>query len=188
MKMLYICYGNLNRSPLAKQMTEEKLERAGITDIIVDSAGFATPRLIDIPYETRNAMQILGYNPKEHTPKKLTRKLLAEQDLVLCMSRAQEKSLRSLGLETKIHTISEFTGSGYKKIPDPIDWILNPKDPWIIQTILKVMGYADPSKYDEVIRVHVGIAKLIEKYVEKIVARVAKISSEIPRLDPWPSQ
>ena len=170
------------------QITEAKLEKKGITHIIVDSAGFATPRLTNIPYEMRNAMQRLGYTPKKHTPKKATPKLLAEQDLVLCMSREQEKCLKGLGLETKIHTLSEFAGSRYKKIPDPIDWIINPEDPWIIQAFLNLIGYANPYNYKEIMDVHIRIARQIENYVDRIVARLAKTASEMPQLDPLPSQ
>lgn len=60
MKVLMVCLGNICRSPLAEGVLRHKLKEAGVTDVIVDSAGTSGYHAGEHP-DTRSAR-----NAKSH--------------------------------------------------------------------------------------------------------------------------
>ena len=61
MKMLFLCHGNICRSPMAEFVMKELVRRAGRGDIEVESAALHTDEIgNDIHYGTRRKLQTEG--------------------------------------------------------------------------------------------------------------------------------
>jgi len=90
---LFLCHGNICRSPFAAERAAQLLERAGIR-IRCASAGIAANQAKQCPAEARLAAQAFGLNLDEHTPTLLTAAMIDEFDLVVVMEAGQMQLLR----------------------------------------------------------------------------------------------
>ncbi len=60
-KILFLCHGNICRSPMAEFVMKELVRRAGRDDIVVESAALHTDEIgNDIHYGTRRKLQAEG--------------------------------------------------------------------------------------------------------------------------------
>ncbi|MBO6075050.1 MAG: low molecular weight phosphotyrosine protein phosphatase [Paludibacteraceae bacterium] len=84
MHILYICSGNLSRSPLAECITRQMLSEAGETDITVSSAG--TYDLQGEPYDPKMAEVAArhGYHLSGHA-QQMTDEMLRNADYIIVM-------------------------------------------------------------------------------------------------------
>ena len=67
MKLLFVCHGNICRSPMAEFVMKDLLERAGRHDVVVESAALHTDELgNDIHRGTRRELDCHGipYTPR----------------------------------------------------------------------------------------------------------------------------
>ncbi len=119
--ILFVCTGNVCRSPMAAALLNAHAERAGEGELLVaTSAG--TWALDDEP-ASANAqvvMQRRGLDLSAHRGQTITRELIQEADLILTMTRNHQDSI---GAEfpqarSKLHRMSELTGQQYD-IADP---------------------------------------------------------------------
>jgi protein-tyrosine phosphatase len=93
MRVLFVCLGNICRSPMAHGLMEEKLRRAGIDGVEVDSCGtgawhageLADPR-------TRTLLTKHGI-PLDHRARQLRDDDFARFDLLLAMDRANLRDM-----------------------------------------------------------------------------------------------
>ena len=61
MKILFVCHGNICRSPMAEFVMKDMLAKAGRDDIVVESAALHTDELgNDIHYGTRRELSRRG--------------------------------------------------------------------------------------------------------------------------------
>lgn len=181
--LLYICRANINRSPAAEEITREKIRRYGITNLSVDSAGLVDPPYLGMTDEMRKALRILGYTPahNSHKPVKVTEDLLYAQDVILCMKKRHIGSIldKFSGLEAKLYTLSEFAGFGgevtdpHKLIGEIPAFSILKHTQYLREIAYRSFGKVDPRDERGVIRVHVDIAKEIERYVDKALERMA---------------
>ncbi len=176
MNLLYICHGNMARSPAAEQITHAKCP-----ELNVSSAGIIEVQRIGMSLEMSTALTQLGYRRREHRPKQLTSELLSSQDLVLCMERSQVDFLRSV-YNGKVCTLPEFAGSPGVEIPDPDELIRRVPEFYLFSRLpyrLRSMVYGmlrqvDPRDSEGVLHLHLGIARNIEKYVDLALQRLRK--------------
>lgn len=83
--VLFVCTGNLCRSPIAEALLRRRLADRGIVDVVVSSAGTmglgsrATP-------EAREAAAERGGDLSEHRARRLDAGLVASADLVVAMT------------------------------------------------------------------------------------------------------
>jgi protein-tyrosine phosphatase len=90
MKVLFVCTGNICRSPLGKQMLDQLLVgNAWTGSIQTTSAG--THAMVDYPMNPGSvtAFAALGYSPQLHKAVQLTPQLVADSDLVLTFTEQQ---------------------------------------------------------------------------------------------------
>lgn len=119
--ILFVCYGNICRSPLAEALARQKLERAGLAGSIrVASAGMiawpgspASQEMIDLAVEW-------GLDLSNHRARKLNAYLLDEATLVVTMTGVQCMMLQAAYPEfaSRIISLGELAGSG-EDVEDP---------------------------------------------------------------------
>jgi len=122
MKVLFVCHGNICRSPMAEFVMKDMLARAGRDDVMVESAALHTDEIgSDMHYGTKRELSRHGV---PFTPRRawlLTAAKLREYDLVVGMDCANMRDLRRLASPAdvpKLHMLLDFAGIG-RDVADP---------------------------------------------------------------------
>jgi protein-tyrosine-phosphatase len=121
MHILFVCTGNTCRSPLAEAMLRSLVERRGLTDVTVSSAG--TGAWDGAPASEGSYLVALenGVDLSGHRARLLTPELAASADLILTMSRSHRQRVLGLVPEEKVHVLGEYAGltGEAAEVPDP---------------------------------------------------------------------
>ena len=145
-KILFLCHGNICRSPMAEFVMKDLLSKAGRTDVIVESAALHTDEIgSDIHYGTSQKLTQMGV---PFTPRKawlLTAAKAREYDLLVGMDCYNMADLRRLVYSEdlpKVHLMLEFAGENR-----------DVADPWYTRNF--------DDTYDDVLRSCQGILKTL---------------------------
>ena len=92
--VLFLCHGNICRSPFASERAAQLLARAGIRDVYCASAGIAANQANECPSDARAAAEVFGVHLDVHTPTLLTPAMMDEFELIVVMEAAQLRLLR----------------------------------------------------------------------------------------------
>ena len=122
MKVVFVCWGNICRSPMAERVAEKLAADEGLDGVEFSSAGTSSEELGE-PMD-RRARQILGrhgYRADDHVAHQIDRDELAGADLVIAMEQLHIERMRRLGPTDGVALLSDFDpdaepGSG---VPDP---------------------------------------------------------------------
>ena len=132
-KILFICHGNICRSPMAEFVMKDLVFRAGLSDeFVIDSAATSREEI----YRDRNGMDIGNpvYPPAkkklaEHgircdgkTARQLTRADYDRYDYLVCMDQWNVRNaLRILGSDPdgKLRNLLDFAGRPGEEVADP---------------------------------------------------------------------
>jgi protein-tyrosine-phosphatase len=116
--VLFVCSGNICRSPLAEAMTRSALEAAGF-EAIVQSCGTSALTGHRAEDGAREIATGLGLFLDEHRAQPLTRELVDGAMLVVCVTDRHRDHVRQFFPRgrAKIVSFDELTGLG--DIPDP---------------------------------------------------------------------
>lgn len=125
-KVLFVCMGNICRSPMAEGAFRQILESAGLTEqIYVDSAGTHSYH-VGAPPDARGqaTAQRRGIDLRGLRARKVTEMDLAEFDYVLAMDQDNFADLLELSpnteLRRRIHLFLDFApGLPEREVPDP---------------------------------------------------------------------
>ena len=96
MHLLFVCTGNICRSPTAERLTTAHGARRQVADIVASSAG--TRAVIGRPIhpEAAPVLERLGGNPSEFAARQLTAKIASAADLILTMTRSHRDAVLEL--------------------------------------------------------------------------------------------
>ena len=121
-KILFLCHGNICRSPMAEFVMKELVRRVGRDDIAVESAALHTDEIgSDIHYGTRRKLQTEGIPFASRRAWLVTAAKASEYDLLIGMDAYNIADLRRLVFPEdlgKIRKLLSFTGSE-RDIADP---------------------------------------------------------------------
>ena len=121
-KILFVCHGNICRSPMAEFVFRDMLEKRGITGVYVESAATSTEELGNRVHRgTAAILQRLGIDFSNKRARQITKSDYEEFDLLIGMDSANIRNMeRCWGdREHKIHKLLDFTKRHGEDISDP---------------------------------------------------------------------
>ncbi|MBD8703988.1 low molecular weight phosphatase family protein [Frigoribacterium sp. CFBP 13712] len=95
-RILTVCTGNICRSPFAEQYLRSELEKRGVVDIRVDSAGTMAQDGQTMPPQAQNLARQYGADPEGHKARYLFEGHVAGSDLVFGMGREHRRAVVSM--------------------------------------------------------------------------------------------
>jgi protein-tyrosine phosphatase len=120
--VLFICTGNLYRSPLAAAYFEQLLLKQKVAGWRVESAGTWAVSQQRPPDPVLRYGHQLGLDLGAHLTRPVDRELLCDFGLVLVMERGQKEALTAEfpDLRERVHLLTEFLDGVPFDIPDPV--------------------------------------------------------------------
>ena len=123
-RVLFVCMGNICRSPMAHVVLEDRLARAGLADRVeVVSAGTGDWH-VGKPMDRRAAALLTehGYDATRHRAQQTDVDLFAGVDLVLAMDAQNQADLQALDDRLEVRMFRDFdplADDGDRDVPDP---------------------------------------------------------------------
>lgn len=123
MKILFVCLGNICRSPMAETIFRDRVQKAGLTNIEIESAGTgswhvgeqADHRMRKHAAERGYAITSIGRTVADSD--------FAYYDRIIAMDNQNVKDLKSRCPQEYVHKISKMTdyakNSYFSEVPDP---------------------------------------------------------------------
>lgn len=125
MKVMFVCLGNICRSPMAEAMFKQMVNQAGLQDQIkVDSAATSSEEEGNAPHPgAQKVMRTHGLDPTGLVSRLITKSDFDSADYIICMDRMNEDNLKRMAPvadRDKIHRAYEIIpGKESRVIPDP---------------------------------------------------------------------
>ncbi|WP_367599086.1 low molecular weight protein-tyrosine-phosphatase [Pseudomonas fulva] len=124
MRVLFVCLGNICRSPTAEGVLRHQLQAAGLADQVqVASAGTGDWHVGKAPdSRTLKAALARGYDLSKQRAQQVKVAHFDEYDLILAMDQSNLRDLRALRPSTAVGELDLFLrryGSALDEVPDP---------------------------------------------------------------------
>lgn len=97
MNVVFVCWGNICRSPMAERVARSVLAEAGLGDVDVWSAATSREE-IGAPIDPRAAqtLRAAGYDPDGHHAQQITADQIAAADLIVAMEDVHVRRMRTI--------------------------------------------------------------------------------------------
>jgi len=157
-KVLFVCTGNSCRSPMAEGILKDLLEKEGVEDVVVESAGTMAPSGMSPTNFAVLTMVEMGIDISSHKAQPLTEAMVKEADLILVMERVHQHFIEHFlpSARDKVFLLKTFGKEdveGNMEIDDPIGGdldfyrmcgqILKREIERILPLILRMAGHRD---------------------------------------------
>ena len=122
-RIIFVCHGNICRSPMAEFIMRDMLKKEGMSDMVsVDSAATSTEEIGNpVHFGTKRILSEMGISCALKTAVRLTRSDYGKYDLIIGMDSANIRNiLRITGgdLEGKVHKLLQFADMD-RDVADP---------------------------------------------------------------------
>ena len=124
-RLLFVCLGNICRSPSAENIMNHLIQRAGLADQIhCDSAGTSSYHIGSPPDRRMDAAARKRGIPLQGSARQFTAADFSEFDLILAMDRDNYENICALDragrFRSKVRLMCDFcTHHSLKEVPDP---------------------------------------------------------------------
>ena len=123
-KILFVCHGNICRSPAAELVLKNLAERAGLAqDFVISSAATTSEELGNPVYPPmRRLLENRGLDCSGFSAHRISRSEYDDWDLIIGMDEENLWDLRRLfhgDPDGKLHLLLEYLGRADEDIPDP---------------------------------------------------------------------
>lgn len=123
-KILFICHGNICRSPMAEFVMKDLVRSAGReADFVIASAATSREEIgHDIHYGTRRKLEQMHIPFSRRQAVQLTRADYANYDLLIAMDAENLQGIRRIigtDLQKKVHLLLEYCGEPWAEVADP---------------------------------------------------------------------
>ena len=123
-KILFICHGNICRSPMAEFLLKDIVRKRGLEDAFEIASAATSREEIGNPvhYGTRNKLAQFGISVAGKHAVQVTKRDYEHYDLLLVMNSNNIRNLRRvIGEDTqcKVHLLLDYTERKGKSIADP---------------------------------------------------------------------
>lgn len=122
LKILFVCHGNICRSPMAEFVMRDMCRKCGITDVATASAATSTEELGNPVHRgTAEILRRLGIDFSAKRARQINRAYYDEYDLIIGMDAANIRNMtRYWGDKShKIHKLLDFTERRNEDVADP---------------------------------------------------------------------
>jgi len=123
-KVLFICMGNICRSPLAEEVFRAHARRRGVEGLfVVDSAGTGGWHAGELP-DPRSCAVAQRYGlTLSHRAREITEADFTAWDMLVCMDENNRRAILRRGAPVdRVHLVLDFDGSsGLVEVPDPYE-------------------------------------------------------------------
>ena len=123
LRVVFVCLGNICRSPMAERVAERAAADAGVTGVEFSSAGTISEEYDDpMDYRAAAVLENHGFRHADHRARRITEANLESADLVVAMEDRHVSSVLALATDSaKVSLLTDFDpaaepGSG---VPDP---------------------------------------------------------------------
>ena len=123
-RVLFVCHGNICRSPMAEFVMKDLVKKAGLEGKFhIESAATSTEEIGNPVYPpARHKLAEHGIDCTGKTARQLTRADYDRYDLLVGMDRANLRNMDRLcggDPDSKIHLLMEFAGRPKAEVADP---------------------------------------------------------------------
>ena len=123
-KILFICHGNICRSPMAEFLLKDIVNKRGLADAFEIASAATSREEIGNPvhYGTRNKLAQLGISVAGKHAVQVTKRDYEHYDLLLVMDSNNIRNLRRIigeDTQNKVHLLLDYTERKGENIADP---------------------------------------------------------------------
>ena len=124
MKILFVCHGNICRSPMAEFVMKDLVEKAGLGErLYIESAATSREEIGNPVYPpARRKLAEHGIGCEGHAARQITARDYQDFDLLIAMDSANLRNMRRFyggDPAGKIHMLLDYAGRPGEEVADP---------------------------------------------------------------------